>query len=98
MNIRNDKKRKGKKRFRKKFRNVLKKSDARRRRVRTKLDPNDITDFKRLSLVDGGGREGGKGSRLSFGGVKVNYGLESSQMEQRHRADVTHLEVEVTIR
>lgn len=90
------KKRKGKKRFRKKFRNVLKKSDARRRRVRTKLDPNDITDFKRLSLVDGGG--GGKGSRLSFGGVKVNYGLESSQMEQRHRADVTHLEVEVTIR
>lgn len=67
--------------------------------MRTKLDPNDITDFKRLSLVDrGGGREGGKGSRLSFGGVKVNYGLESSQMEQRHRADVTHLEVEVTIR
>lgn len=65
--------------------------------MRTKLDPNDITDFKRLSLVDGGG-EGGKGSRLSFGGVKVNYGLESSQMEQRHRADVTHLEVEVTIR
>lgn len=64
--------------------------------MRTKLDPNDITDFKRLSLVDGGG-EGGKGSRLSFGGVKVNYGLESSQMEQRHRADVTHLEVEVTI-
>lgn len=26
--------------------------------MRTKLDPNDITDFKRLSLVDrGGGRE-----------------------------------------
>lgn len=68
--------------------------------MRTKLDPNDITDFKRLSLVDGGGGggKGGKGSRLSFGGVKVNYGLESSQMEQRHRADVTHLEVEVTIR
>lgn len=25
--------------------------------MRTKLDPNDITDFKRLSLVDGGGEE-----------------------------------------
>lgn len=31
--------------------------------MRTKLDPNDITDFKRLSLVDGGG-EGGREEKV----------------------------------
>lgn len=30
--------------------------------MRTKLDPNDITDFKRLSLVDGG--EGGREEKV----------------------------------
>lgn len=32
--------------------------------MRTKLDPNDITDFKRLSLVDGGGEEGGREEKV----------------------------------
>lgn len=32
--------------------------------MRTKLDPNDITDFKRLSLVDGGGGGGGREEKV----------------------------------